>query len=142
MKQLSPEKVKNIGSLLREGKSARQVARLLRIGRSTVDRVATKQGIQKVKKMGRPKKLKATNITHCVTEISRNRAKTATELSKSLKSDQNIEVHRTTVARALKAAGLKSGEKKSKPLLSKKMFATDLISQKSTKIGLKKIGKG
>jgi transposase len=120
MKQLSPGKVKNIVSLLKEGKSARQVARLLRIGRSTVDRVATKHGILKVKKMGRPKKLKPTNITHCVTEICRNRAKTATELSKSLSSDQNIEVHRTTVARALKEAGLKSGEKKSKPLLSKK----------------------
>jgi transposase len=133
MKQLSPQKVKNIVSLLKEGKSARQVAQLLRIGRSTVDRVATKHGIQKVKKLGRPKKLKPTNVTHCVTEIYRNRAKTATELSISLRSDQKIEVHRTTVARALKAAGLKSGEKKSKPLLSKKNIRDRLDFAKTHK---------
>lgn len=71
-------------------------------------------------KNGRPKKLSPTNITYCATQIARGVAKNATQLAQTLKKSSNISVSRKTVARALNERGLRSKEKKKKPLLSNK----------------------
>ena len=56
----------------------------------------------------------------CVKEVTNASGKTAETVSKSLETNFGIKVSSKTVARALKRNGLKSGEKKKKPFLSKK----------------------
>ena len=119
-KKLSFQTKNDMKSLLEKGISAREVAKRLPVGKSSVDRMANSMGIQKRKKMGRPKKLSDRDETFCVKEITSGRSPTATNVSKTLTARFGIKVSPDTVARVLKKRGLKSGEKKKKPLLSQK----------------------
>jgi hypothetical protein len=59
-------------------------------------------------------------VTNLVTQITTQSAKTAQSLVQVVKDSVGIDVHRTTISRELKNAGLKSGKKKKKPALSEK----------------------
>ncbi len=123
MKKLSKDTQNNIISLLEQGKSCRTISKELHVGKSSVATIAKTRGITK-KKEGRPKKLSQSNINFCTTQISRGKATTTTALVKTLRTKMGIDVHRTTIAKELKKKGLKSGEKKEKPLLSKKKYCS------------------
>lgn len=118
-KKLARAKLESLKALLAKGSSIRAIAKQLDISKSVVHNYS--KGLNRnIIKKGRPKKLSPPNVAYCVTQISRGVAKTATELCQALKKDSGVNVHRTTVARALKRKGLRSGEKKEKPMLRMK----------------------
>jgi transposase len=115
-KLLSKPLKESIKSRIESNHGIRETARFFKVSPSTVQTIS-RTCKKNISKNGRPKKLSPTTITYCVTQITRGIAKNATELVKSLKTQHNITVSRQTVARALMERGLKSKEKKEKPLL-------------------------
>ena len=111
--------------------SLRKISEATKIPKSTVDRIAKRMKIKSGKKAGRPKKLNAQDVTFCVTQLTTNRTKTAQSLTKTLREEKGIELHRSTVARALNNAGMKATDKKKKPALSKKNIKERLAFAKS-----------
>ncbi len=119
-KKIKKSVEKNIISQLNEGKTARRIARDLKVGKSTVQRIARAKKIPLKSKGGRKKKLTTRDEKFCAKQITSGTSKSVTELTKTLKEDHNISVDRRTVARALNNQGLRAGEKKKKPGLSQK----------------------
>ena len=120
MKKLSKTIQNNVASQLNQGKSIRQVAKSLGIGKSSVQRISKNLQTEKKSKPGRPKKMTNREETFCVKQIVSGEAKTVKSLTKELKEQFGKEIGRNVVSRALIKAGLKSGEKKKKPALSSK----------------------
>jgi transposase len=119
-KKLSSRVKNGMKSLLEQGLSSRVIANRLKIGKTSVTRHANSTGIKKRKKKGRPRILSARDESFCVREITSGRSPSAVKVAKSLQTNFEIKVSPDTVARVLKKRGLKSGEKKKKPFLSKK----------------------
>ncbi len=119
-RKISKNKSNQIKDLLNQGKTIRNIASQQNVSPSTVHKVSKNTGIKSQGSKGRRKKLNHNNISLCVRLLTSNQVKTASNLSKYLKENLDIDVHRSTIARSLKERGMKSGEKKKKPLLSKK----------------------
>jgi transposase len=119
-KKLSLDTRANTKSLLTQGKSVREISKRLGVGIGSVSNISKAIGIKKKNKTGRPRKLTDRDVSFCVREITSDRSPTASAVSKTLKNKFNIQVSPDTIARALKKKGMKPGEKKKKPLLSKK----------------------
>ena len=120
MPKISQKKLENTKSLLLKKLSLREIAKITKVSKSTVSRVAKDMNIKTEGKNGRKRKLTDRNVTHCISGLTSGVSKTAESLSKKIEADFGIKVHRTTVSRELHKAGLRAGEKKKKPALSEK----------------------
>lgn len=110
----------NIVSLLLHGKSSRFIAKYLHVSKTTVQNVAKAKNIKLLSKRGAKKKLSLRDEKFCSKQITSGQSKSVTELTRKLRDQHSINVDRRTVARALNNCGLRAGEKKKKPSLSKK----------------------
>jgi transposase len=121
MRPVSPDTLNNIISLLNQGLSTREIAKKCKVSSSTVQKFRKIHCPNvEIKKGGRPKKLTLQDKRFCVRALTSGKAKTATEVTNKLKESMGVSVSVKTVTRALNQAGLASGEKKTKPLLSRK----------------------
>lgn len=120
MGKISKEKKDNMKELLRQGHGHREIAKRLKISKSSVSNCAKAIGIEPNPKNGRPKILSSRDENFCVKQITAGKSPSAIQVSKALKSQFDITASPNTVRRALKNKGLKAGEKKKKPLLSPK----------------------
>ncbi|KAG1034955.1 hypothetical protein G6F43_013322 [Rhizopus delemar] len=121
MKQASQETVVQAISLLKQGKSAREVESYTGLSKSTVGRLRKTHcfGLDKPK-CGRRKILSAADERYCVRQVTKNRVSRAAKVAEELEKDIGRKVSAVTVRRALRNAGLGAIEKPKKPLLSAK----------------------
>jgi len=84
-------------------------------------------------KKGRPSKLSPQDVRHCIRKLTSGETNSAANAAKMLDRDVAVKVHRTTVSRALHAAGLGSGEKVDKPHLQEKNIRGRLLFAKKYK---------
>ncbi|KAG0891804.1 hypothetical protein G6F33_014058 [Rhizopus arrhizus] len=121
MKQVPQDMVFQAISLLKQGKSVREVEELTGLSKSTVGRLRKTHctGVMKPK-MGRPKVLSAADERYCVRQVTKNRVPSAVKVTECLENDIGKKVGVETVRRALRKAGLGAIEKPKKPLLSAK----------------------
>lgn len=126
MGKVSDQTKKNIKNLLEKGSTHREISSRLRVPRSTVALQAKKMNFKTKSKAGRHKILSERDENFCVKQISTGKILTVVELTKELKNRFDISASTDTVARALKRKGLKSAEKKKKPLLSPKNIKSRL----------------
>lgn len=110
----------NITAQLFQGISTGNVAKNLKVSKSSVWKIAKAKKIDLKQKSGRPKKLTLRDQKFCAKQIISGASKSVTDLTKTLKENHGINVDRRTVAKALNNEGLRAGEKKKKPGLSKK----------------------
>jgi len=122
-----------IASQLLQGKTSRNIATNLQVGKTTVQRIAKAKNIQLKSKGGAKKKLTLRDEKFCARQIISGASKSVTELTKTLKENHDINVDRRTVARALNNRGLRAGEKKKKPGLSQKNIKARLEWAKERK---------
>jgi transposase len=126
MREISVRVKNDIISLLKQGKSMRDICKRLGVGFGTVQKISTQIKLVSPSKGGRPKKLTKRQEKMCSKKIVLGEVKSCVHLTKVLNEQENIVVSRKTVARALNKRGLKAGEKKKKPALSKKNIAARL----------------
>jgi transposase len=126
MKQISDRIKNDIISWLKQGKSLRATCKRFGVGKSTIQRISKQNKIISPSKGGRPRKLTKRQEKECAKKIVSGEVKSCTHLSKVLNEEGTVNVSRFTVARALNKRGLKAGEKKKKPALSKKNIAARL----------------
>ncbi|EIE86061.1 hypothetical protein RO3G_10772 [Rhizopus delemar RA 99-880] len=121
MKQVSQDTVVRAISLLKQGKSIREVEGVTVLSKSTVGRLRKTHcfGLHKPK-CGRRKILSAADERYCVRQVTKNRMPSATKVAKELEKDTGRKVSSETVCRTLRKAGLGAIEKPKKPLLSAK----------------------
>ncbi|EIE75540.1 hypothetical protein RO3G_00244 [Rhizopus delemar RA 99-880] len=121
MKQVSQDTVVRAISLLKQGKSVREVEGVTVLSKSTVGRLRKTHcfGLHKPK-CGRRKILSASDERYCVRQVTKNRMSSATKVAKELEKDTGRKVSAETVCRTLRKAGLGAIEKPKKPLLSAK----------------------
>lgn len=131
MGKISVQTKKSIQNLLEKGSTHREISSKLLIPRSTVALQSKKLNFKTKSKVGRHKILSERDETFCVKQISTGKIPTAVGVSKELKKQFNITVSTDTIARVLKKRGLKSAEKKKKPLLSQKNIRSRLDFAKS-----------
>jgi hypothetical protein len=110
----------NIRSLAEKGWSLKKISVQLKIPRSTVAWHRKKMNIKSKDLGGRPKLLTERDENFCLKQITTGKSKTVVDLSKELNRRFKISASTDTISRALKNKGMKSGEKKKKPLLSQK----------------------
>ncbi len=120
MGKVSQQTKENIKSLLEKGISQRDISSRLKTPKSTVAWYSKNFKFKSTSKAGRPKKLSERDELFCVKQISTGKTSTVVQLRKELKHRFGIEVVTDTIAKMLKKKGLKSAEKKKKPLLSQK----------------------
>ncbi|KAG2204283.1 hypothetical protein INT46_004541 [Mucor plumbeus] len=88
MKEISRDKRNCIISLLRDGKSLRFVAQQVGVGKSTVERVGKEGcGDRELSKGGRPRLIQGVDERYVVRKITKDRVKSAKEVSKTLIGD-------------------------------------------------------
>ncbi len=131
MPKYSTDQLNNAKAMILKKMSQREISKLTRIPKTTVQRLARKMKIQTEGQTGRPKKLNARDVTFCVTKLSSGRVKTAQSLTKTLAAEKQITLHRSTVSRALHSVGMRAGDKKKKPALSQKNIKERLSFAKS-----------
>ena len=110
----------NIKALIEKGMSLRNISSKLKIPLSTVGRHSKKMNLKSKCKVGRRKILSERDEKFCVNQMTTGKSKTVVELKREIKRRFNIDVCTDTLSQTLKKHGLKSGEKKKKPLLSNK----------------------
>ncbi|KAI0997807.1 hypothetical protein K3495_g10382 [Podosphaera aphanis] len=119
MTKLSSEQVNSITTLLNNGKSTREVAKILGCGKSTVANyrkvTATEAPDPKV---GRPQKLTSRDKRAIARSMVNGGVKTAVEMARLINTERKDKISPVTVRRALKE-GLKAFRKKKRPFLSK-----------------------
>jgi len=120
MGKITGQTKRNILDCLQKGFSQREVASKLCIPKSTVAWHSKKGNFKPITKKGRHKILSERDENFCVNQISTGKIPSTVKLSSELKSRFGIQVSKNTIRRVLKKKGLKSAEKKKKPLLSKK----------------------
>ena len=133
MPKLPRDKLDNVKNLLMKKLSQREISKLTNIPKTTIHRLAKKMNLKSGGVRGRKQKLSAHDVTYCVTQICSNQAKTAQALVKTLEHDKGIKVHRSTIANALRKAGMKATTKKKKPAISEKNRKERLAFAKSHK---------
>lgn len=114
------DQLNNAKNLIMKKVSQREISKITKIPKTTIQRLASSMNIKTNGVQGRPKKISDRDVTFCVTKLASGKAKTAESLTKHLSEQKNIKVHRTTISRALHKAGMKAGDKKKKPALSQK----------------------
>jgi transposase len=120
MVRIRREDKNNIKALIEKGTTLRRISDQLKIPLSTVGRHSKKMNIKSKGKAGRPKLLSERDGNFCLNQMTTQKCKTVVQLSKEIDRRFNIKVSTDTISRTLKKKGLKSGEKKKKPLLSAK----------------------
>lgn len=112
----------HIQTLVNEGKSVRQIASLLSIGKSTVARYAkAATGLMNPRsKGGRKKCLSACQAHSLITGLLRCQYTLATEASRYWLSIHKVKVSRQTVSRILRCFNFKLRVKKKKPFLNRR----------------------
>jgi len=111
----------NILSLLAQGLSTRQVADQCSVSQSVVARLRkTRLPTVPEPRGGRREKLSAQDKRSCVRAITSGQLDTAAAVTKRYREDTGIDISSRTVRRAFNQAGLKAGEKETKPKLSAK----------------------
>jgi transposase len=133
MGKVSNQTKQNIRSLLEKGCSHRSIASSLKIPKATVTFHAKKFNFKSTLKPGRHKILSERDVNYCVNQISTGKSKTLVQVSKNLEQRFKVKASTDTISRVLKEKGLKSGEKKKKPMLSKKNIKARLDFAKSHK---------
>jgi transposase len=126
MREISVRVKYDIISFLKQGKSIRETCRRFKVGIGTVQKISQQNNLVSPSKGGRPRKLTKRQEKYCSKKIVSGDAKSCVHLTKVLNEEENVKVSRYTVARALNRRGLKAGEKKKKPALSKKNIASRL----------------
>ncbi|KAG1397924.1 hypothetical protein G6F59_013566 [Rhizopus arrhizus] len=140
MKQVPQDIVCQAISLLKQGKSVREVEELTGLSKSTVGRLRKTHctGVMKPNR-GRRKVLSAADERYCVRQVTKNRVPSAVKVAECLENDIGKKVGVETVRRALRRAGLGAIEKPKKPLLSAKNIRNGLpwcITHKDWTAGL------
>lgn len=121
MKQLSKPDEKTIISLLRSGKSGREIHKLTGFGVGTISAIRKKHCSDLPKSSGgRPSVLSAHEARLIVRSITSGKIDTAPQARKVLQDSTNKTVSASTIRRSLKQTGMKSKVKTKKPLLTKK----------------------
>src|SRR6478735_1772961 len=121
MKQVPQDMIFQAISLLKQGKSVREVEELTALSKSTVGRLRKTHCTGVIKsKGGRRKVLSAADERYCVRQVTKNRVPSAVKVTECLETDIGKKVGVETVRRALRKAGLGAIEKPKKPLLSAK----------------------
>ena len=121
MRPLSDHTKANIRAQVTQGKSTRQIATSLGVGRSTVAEYIKKNCPEAPRNSGgRPKRLSDQDKRFAARQIPSGNAKTAVDVAKSLKEQLDKDVTPRTVRNALHDAGLAAIEKPTKPLISDK----------------------
>lgn len=119
MKKISQDKLLSVKNQLRNGKSSREVASSLSIGKSTVNKIRESLKIQgPSKKAGRPKKVTERERREIIVQIKNGHAKSAAAAARDLKEEYGTSISADTARRILKEDGLKSYSKMKKPNLS------------------------
>ncbi|KAI0999834.1 hypothetical protein K3495_g8364 [Podosphaera aphanis] len=120
MTKLSLEQVTSITTLLNNGKSTREVAKIVGYGKSTV---ANYRRVTAIKapdpKVGRPQKLTSRDKRVIARSMVNGGVKTAVEMARLMNTEREDKISPVTIRRALKEEGLKAFKKKKKQLLSK-----------------------
>ena len=121
MRPLTTDTQQSVLADLRQGLSARQVAKQFRISKSTVGKVR-KEHLPDLRKSrgGRPHTLSPQNKRFCVRAITSGKLETAISIVTELRNKLDVKVSDRTVRRALQEAGLEAAEKEEKPKLSAK----------------------
>ena len=119
MKRTNPDAVKSAIELLESGDSVRQVAKKLRLARSTVGDIRKKHLPDLPQpKGGRPQSLSENDCRYATRLITTGTFDTAIDVSRHFKKTSGITVSPDTIRRTLKKRGLKAGTKVRKPLLT------------------------
>ncbi|KAG1494587.1 hypothetical protein G6F53_012542 [Rhizopus delemar] len=121
MKQVPQETVVQAISLLKQGKSVREVEGSTGLSKSTVGRLRKSHcfGLRKPKG-GRRKILSMVDERYCVRQVTKTRRSSAAKVAKELEKDIGRKVIAVTVRRTLRKAGLGAIEKPKTALLSAK----------------------
>ena len=113
MRKLSPDQITSITNLVHDGKSTREIGRILGCGQATVvnyRKIILNEILEL--KLGRPQKLSPRDKRAITRLILSGGAKTAVGLSKILNFEREDKVSAETIRRALKGQGLKAIKKK------------------------------
>ncbi|KAI1006691.1 hypothetical protein K3495_g1526 [Podosphaera aphanis] len=120
MTKLSSEQVTSMTTLLHNGKSTREVAKIVRCGKSTVANYRRVTAIEAPDpKVGRPQKLTSRDKRAIARSMVNGGVKTAVEMARLINTEREDKISPVTMRRALKEEELKAFKKKKKPLLSK-----------------------
>jgi transposase len=117
MKPITEQASNDIISLLRQGFSTRQIAKTVGVSCGTVSNVRQKElsGVE-ASKGGRPYLLSARQKRLIVRKITSGECDTATQVQRTLLTEESIKVSAQTVRNALQDAGMRGMVKQKKPL--------------------------
>ena len=134
MKQIPEDKHQIIVSLLKQGKSIREVSLISGIPKSTVHEIKIAENTpSSLESAGRKAILSPQTKRYCVRLMTSGSSKSIKEVAKGLKHELGIDTSRNTIARALRSYGLESYEKQEKPKLSTKNVSDQLSFAKAHK---------
>ncbi|KAI0992323.1 hypothetical protein K3495_g15863 [Podosphaera aphanis] len=120
MTKLSSEQVTSITTLLNNGKSTREVAKIVGCSKSTVANYRRVTVIEAPDpKVGRPQRLTTKDKRAIERSVVNGGIKTAVEMARLINTEREDKISPATIRRALKEEGLKAFKKKKNPLLSK-----------------------
>ncbi len=131
MVKIGDQQKRTMKFYLEKGLTQREISSKMNIAKSTVGWYSKKINFKPKSQKGRHKILTEREENFVITQISTGKSADATQLTKELKQRFDINCSRNTVARVLKKNGLKSAEKKKKPLLSQKNIKARLEFAKS-----------
>ena len=120
MRKLSPDQITSITNLVHDGKSTREIGKILGCGQARVvkcRKIILNEMLEL--KPGRPQKLSPRDKRAITRLILSGSAKTAVGVSKILNFEREDKASAETIGLALKGQGLKALKKKKKPKLSK-----------------------
>ena len=120
MPKRDTDQVKSVKALLDLKMSYRAIAGRVGVSKSKVQRIASGCGLVSENKAGRKKILSSNDVTFCVTQLSTKKVDSCEKLTKMISEQKGRSVSPRTVSRELHNAGLRSGSKKKKPMISQK----------------------
>jgi transposase len=119
MKKISNECRQNILNLIASGRSVRETAGILKLGRGTVSKYKREAGLlSSASSLGRPRLLTPRERSSIFRSIVSGKIDTAVEAQEMIRSDSNTLASSNTIRRALMKRGLIAKMKKRKPLLN------------------------
>ncbi|KAI0994779.1 hypothetical protein K3495_g13403 [Podosphaera aphanis] len=103
MTKLSSEQVTSITTLLNNGKSTREVAKIVGCGKSTVENYRRVTAIEAPDpEVGRPQKLTSRDKRAIARSMVNGGVKTAVEMARSINTETEDKISPVTIRRALK----------------------------------------
>lgn len=122
-KQPSMGEKSNVVLLHEQGKSIRKISDMLKISRSTVDRIIqkhkSKQSLENRPKSGRNKKLTDKDVTYLARIVRKDPFISCPKLAHHMETTTGKSISRMTVSRALRSVGIGSFVPRKKPFISK-----------------------